>query len=142
MIREALKQVGAARSIVIDETNEVLAGNGVLAAAIEAGLANVQIVEADGQTVIAVRRRNLSPEQKRALAMFDNRTNELSAWNLDQLRLDQAAGLAFSDFFTDEELAKVLGVVPSFTPVDEDEQGRLDQKAPITCPECGHVFTL
>lgn len=29
---------------------------------------------------------------------------------------------------------------PSFTPGTEDEQGRLDQKAPITCPHCGKSF--
>lgn len=43
--------------------------------------------------------------------------------------------------FDEEELAKLLGVVPDFQPVGEDEQGRLDQKATTTCPECGHVFT-
>lgn len=31
-------------------------------------------------------------------------------------------------------------VVPNFDPVGVDEQGRLDQKAPVTCPECGHEF--
>ena len=31
-------------------------------------------------------------------------------------------------------------VVPDFQPVGADEQGRLDQKKPITCPECGHEF--
>ncbi len=34
-----------------------------------------------------------------------------------------------------------LDVVPDFQPVDESEQPRLDQKKPITCPECGHEFT-
>jgi len=27
-----------------------------------------------------------------------------------------------------------------FGAAGEDEQGRLDQKSPITCPECGHEF--
>ena len=31
--------------------------------------------------------------------------------------------------------------VPNFEPVGEDEQGRLDQKKPVVCPECGHEFT-
>src|SRR6266487_4584445 len=53
----SLKDVGAARSIVIDERNEILAGNGVLAGAAEAGLTKLQIIEADGDTIIAVRRR-------------------------------------------------------------------------------------
>lgn len=41
----------------------------------------------------------------------------------------------------DDELARLLNIVnPVFEPVGEDEQGRLDQKATTTCPECGHVF--
>ena len=31
---------------------------------------------------------------------------------------------------------------PDFGPVSEDEQSRLDQKTPVTCPECGHVFQV
>ena len=30
---------------------------------------------------------------------------------------------------------------PDFQPGTEADQGRLDEKKPITCPECGHVFT-
>lgn len=30
---------------------------------------------------------------------------------------------------------------PDFQPVDIDEQGRLDQKSPVTCPHCGESFT-
>ena len=30
--------------------------------------------------------------------------------------------------------------VPDFQPVGIDEQGRLDQKAPTVCPECGHEW--
>ena len=29
---------------------------------------------------------------------------------------------------------------PDFGPASADEQGRLDKKNPITCPECGHEF--
>src|SRR6266851_3590211 len=54
---DALHRVGAARSIVIDEYDTVLAGNGVLEAAAEAGITKVRVVDADGQEVIAVRRR-------------------------------------------------------------------------------------
>jgi hypothetical protein len=108
MIADSLRTVGAARSIVIDETNEVIAGNGVVEAAPEAGLSKVQIVEADGNTIIAVRRRGLTPDQKRALALFDNRTSELSEWNPEQLKLDAAAGLDLQPFFFDAELAAIL----------------------------------
>jgi len=33
------------------------------------------------------------------------------------------------------------GEPPNFAPGTEDEQGRLDQKKPITCPNCGEEFT-
>src|ERR1700751_4439727 len=88
MLTDALKTVGAARSIVIDEHDEVLAGNGVVAAARAAGLSKREVVEGDGETIVAVRRRGLSDEQKRALALFDNRTGELAEWNVEQLKLD------------------------------------------------------
>jgi len=40
------------------------------------------------------------------------------------------------------DLAEEFGVVPpDFDPATADDQSRLDQKAKITCPECGHEFT-
>jgi ParB-like chromosome segregation protein Spo0J len=83
MIVDALQKVGASRSIVIDETGTILAGNGVVEAASEAGLTKVQIVDADGDTIVAVRRSGLSEDQKRHLAIADNRTAELATWNLE-----------------------------------------------------------
>jgi ParB-like chromosome segregation protein Spo0J len=37
-------------------------------------------------------------------------------------------------------LSADAGIVPDFQPVGIDEQGRLDQKARVTCPECGCEF--
>jgi hypothetical protein len=48
-----------------------LAGNGVVEAASAAGITKVRVVEADGQTLIAVRRSGLTPDQKRDLAIYD-----------------------------------------------------------------------
>jgi len=109
MVADALRQVGAARSIVVDEADLILAGNGVVEAAKQAGITRIRIIEADGTEVIAVRRRGLTDEQKRALAMFDNRTAELSEWNYDQLRADRAAGLDLQPFWTDGEQAMMFG---------------------------------
>ena len=108
MLADSLAQVGAGRSIVIDEDNGVLAGNGLLEAAAVAGITKLQVVEADGATIIAVRRRGLTAEQKRALALFDNRTGELAEWNPDQLAADAAAGVGLTPFFDDKELATLL----------------------------------
>jgi ParB family chromosome partitioning protein len=37
------------------------------------------------------------------------------------------------------ELTEIM-FKPDFEPGSEDDQGRLDQKTPTTCPECGHEF--
>jgi hypothetical protein len=108
MIADALRSVGAARSIVIDERNEVLAGNGVLEGAAQAGITKLQVVEADGDTIIAVRRRGLSEAQKRDLALYDNRTAELAEWDVSQLAADQAAGEDLAPFFFEKELEALL----------------------------------
>lgn len=109
MVADSLQHVGAARSIVIDERNEILAGNGVVEAAGQVGITNLKVVDADGQTIVAVRRRGLTDEQKRQLAMYDNRSAELAEWDVDQLRLDVEAGLDMTPFFTTAELDAVLG---------------------------------
>lgn len=77
LIVNSLHEVGAARSIVIDETGRVLAGNGTVNAAAEAGIERVQVVDADGETIIAVRRSGLTEEQKVRLALLDNRAGDI-----------------------------------------------------------------
>lgn len=108
MVADALQQVGAARSIVIDEDDVVLAGNGVTAAAAQAGITAVRVIEASGHEIIAVRRRGLTPEQKRALALYDNRTAELAEWNLALLQSDKDAHLSLQPFWSPEEEAILL----------------------------------
>lgn len=34
-----------------------------------------------------------------------------------------------------------FGEIPDFSPATEEQQGRLDEKKKIECPECGHEFT-
>jgi hypothetical protein len=91
----------------------VHAGNGVVAAAPGAGIGFVRIIEARGDELIAVRRRGLSDDQKRRLALHDNRTAELAEWNPEQLRMDAAAGLELAPWFSDDELAALTRVHPS-----------------------------
>lgn len=110
MIEAALNEVGAARSIVIDEDGIVLAGNATIAAAAQAGIEKVQVVEADGETIIAVRRRDLTPEQKTKLALFDNRAAELAEWDTSVLA-ELAADMDLSGLFREEELAELLAGV-------------------------------
>jgi hypothetical protein len=137
MVAAALREVGAARSIVIDEANVVLAGNGVTAAA-AAGITRVRVIEAEGDELIAVRRRGLTAEQKRALAIYDNRTAELAEWSPDQLKADHAAGLTLEPWFSAEELAEVIGATKKPGQTDPDAVPPL--RPTTICP--GDLFTL
>lgn len=107
MIETALKEVGAARSIVIDENNVVLCGNATIEAAAAAGIEKVRIVDADGETLVAVRRTGLSSGEKTRLGLFDNRAAELAEWDsevLEQLHEE----ISFDGLFTDEELSELI----------------------------------
>ena len=105
MIGDSLQDVGAARSIVVDEANVILAGNGTIEAASERGLTKVRVIDADGTEIIAVRRRNLTPEQKIKLAMFDNRTSDLAEYDLSALvAITDQYNVDRNLFFTDSEM--------------------------------------
>jgi len=117
MVVDALHKVGAARSIVIDEDNVVLAGNGVTEAAAEAGITKVKVVDAEGDELVAVRRKGLTEDQKRDLAIYDNRTAELAEWDWEQLRKDAEAGEPMAAFWTEAELENLL------TQTGEDARG-------------------
>ena len=91
MIAESLREFGPARSIVIDETDRILAGRAVVQAAQAEGLSKVRFVDADRTTVIAVRVSGLSEAEKVRLSVMDNRTSELAEWDpavLEQLCAD------------------------------------------------------
>jgi len=108
MIESAMREVGAARSIVVDEDGVILAGNATVEAAAQVGMTRVITVDADGETLVAVRRSGLTPAQKTRLALFDNRTAELAEWDEDVLAELEGEGIDLSDLFRDGELDGIL----------------------------------
>lgn len=109
LIKNSLTRNKAGRSILIDENNESLAGEGTTRSAIEAGIKEVIIIEATGDQLVAVKRTDLSEDQKAEMIMFDNRANELSEW--DQAKTAEMLiklkdnGIALSTFhFSDADL--------------------------------------
>ncbi len=165
MILNSLQQVGASRSIVIDEENNILAGNGTVEAAQIAGIERLRIIDADGEEIIAVRRSGLSDEQKRKLALYDNRTAELAEWDADQILADVEAGIDFNGMFRKDELDELIKGIDKvvFTPIvdptfstarvlEKDvvkEKARLDNRfkkgnkyLEVICPNCGNEFYI
>ena len=106
VIERSLNDVGAARSIVIDEDGVILAGNATREAAQQAGITRVRVIEADGNELIAVQRRGLTPEQKVKLALADNRAAELAEWEPDVLA-ELADEYKLDGLFRADELAEL-----------------------------------
>jgi len=129
LIKESLQRYGAARSIVIDEDNRILAGNGTIDGAKAAGIKNVRIIETDGDEIIAVKRTGLSEEQKVGLALADNRTADLSEWDQEMLhQLSEEHDI--SPWFDQDDLNEILNV----TELDPEE-GNTDPDDVPEAPE-------
>jgi len=133
-IKASLARFGQQKPLVVDADSVVRAGNGTLAAAKALGWKEVTIVRTD-----------LKGAEATAYAIADNRTAELAEWDDDALAQTLAAlqieddDLAIATGFTVEEIAALA--VPDFEPATIDDQGKLDEKASVTCPSCGHDFT-
>jgi hypothetical protein len=104
MIEQSIRQVGAARSGVIDENGVILAGNGTYEALAAAGIERIKVVQADGNEWVVVQRAGLTEEQKRLLALADNRAAELAEWHGPTLA---EQGIDLAPWFSDAELIKI-----------------------------------
>lgn len=141
LIQESLQRYGAARSIVIDEENRILAGNGTVDGAKAAGIQNVRIIETDGDEIIAIKRTNLSEEQKIGLALADNRTSDLSEWDQEMLHtLSQEHDI--NDWFTPEDLNSITGdPVSELEPPQDFDEVDDNITTEHRCPSCGYEWS-
>lgn len=88
LLEKSLRENGAGRSILIDKDNNIIAGNGIVEAAGQVGLDDVQIVESDGKKIIAVKRTDISLNSKagRKIALADNASAAANLnWNFDRV---------------------------------------------------------
>lgn len=127
LIADSLHAVGAARSIVIDETGRILAGNATIEAAAQAGITAVRVIDTNGAEIVAVRRTGLSEKQKRTLAVADNKTAEEADGWMSELLAEDFTSLELSDLgFTADDLE-----LPAAVGEDEPDAGV------CVCPTCG-----
>ncbi len=86
IIRKSLEELGAGRSVVVDNENCLVAGNGVYEQA-QALKMPVRVVETDGSELVVVKRTDLATgdERRRKLALADNSASDTSEWNEELL---------------------------------------------------------
>ena len=133
LIAESLSKFGAARSIVIDENNRILAGNGTIAGAKAAGIKNLKVIETDGKEIIAVKRTGLSEDEKVGLALADNRTSDLSEWDVNMLE-ELSKEHDLEPWFDNDDLKELLGEaeeIPAEGLTDPDDVPEVPEE-PVT----------
>lgn len=112
MVRQSLDRLGAGRSIVLDARGQVIAGNKTLEAARELGMERLLVVETEGETLVAVKRRDLDLAQggkARELSLADNRSSEVGLeWDAAAIAAQLEGGLDLSAYFSGEELQDLL----------------------------------
>ena len=88
LIKKSVKEVGLARSIVIDNENNIICGNG-LTSTLDKNTP-IQIIETDGSQLVVVKRTDLktNDEKRKQLAIMDNSTSDSSEFDLDSLQAD------------------------------------------------------
>jgi hypothetical protein len=107
MIERSLQEVGAGRSVVIDEENNLIVGNGTIEAAASAGIERVRIIDAEPDEIVAVRRRGMTDEQKVKMKLYDNRAGELAEWEEEVVVDYEEEGIDLSGVFTSDELDEI-----------------------------------
>ena len=115
-IAASIVEFGFTNPILTDGEKGVIAGHGRLAAARKLGLAEVPVIEL----------AHLTPTQKKAYILADNRIAENAGWDGELLKLELAE-LQGEDFnlelmgFEDEELKRLLGDEVQHAGLTEDD---------------------
>ena len=89
LINKSLKECGAGRSIVIDNEDNIIAGNGIYEQAQKLGL-KTKVIETDGSELVVVKRTDLATDddKRKQLAVMDNSTSDSSEFDFELLGND------------------------------------------------------
>lgn len=89
LLEKSISELGLGRSILLDKSNRIIGGNGVVETAASLGLEDLIIVETDGTKLVAVKRTDidLDSEAGRKLALADNATSSANLdWDADAIQ--------------------------------------------------------
>lgn len=96
LIKKSLEELGAGRSVLLDNEDCLIASNGVYEQAQKLGIP-VRVIETDGSELIAVKRTDVATadEKRKKLAIADNAASDTSSfdnvlltedWTMEQLK--------------------------------------------------------
>ena len=129
LLERSFRECGAGRSVLIDKDNRLVGGNKAQNGFKAAGKRKVIIVDSDADTLVAVRRKDVSLDsaEGRKMAYLDNLTTQVNlTWDETELEAVQADvdGFDIADFgFDIEDLPQV-----TFPTGDETEEQAIERK--------------
>lgn len=88
LIKKSVSEVGLGRSVVIDNENEIVCGNGLVSTLDKN--TPVKVIETDGSELVVVKRTDLATddEKRKQLAVMDNSTSDSSEFDFELLNED------------------------------------------------------
>lgn len=88
LLEKSLREFGAGRSVLVDKDNNIIAGNGIVESAINAGITKTRVVETTGDELVVVKRKDVELDSKkgREMALADNATGSADLnWDYEQI---------------------------------------------------------
>lgn len=143
LLNDAMALDGYVAPMTATADGEVIDGSARLEKAAERYPDEALVIPHDGTRPIVMVRTDIpnadDPRAKR-IAVAANRIAQVNL-DFDPAQLAMLSKeIDLAPLWTPEELNVAIGTVPDFQPASMEEQGRLDQKKPVTCPECGCTF--
>jgi hypothetical protein len=159
LITTSVNRFGYVEPIILDERSGLLvAGHGRLDT-LETlqkegrpppdGITQVRLPNGEVDWAVPVTRgwSSKSDREAEAYLLAANETSKAGGWNNEKLAEvlksindsgeDALKGTGFDEDYLERLL---LELQPSFSAASLDDQGELDQKKRVSCPECGHEF--
>ena len=135
LMDDSLRKFGLGRSILLDKNDRIIAGNKTTEKAAELGFENVLIVETDGNTLVAVKRKDidLDSAKGREFALADNATSKANLCFDTDLIMQEAAKFDFDP----EDWG--VSIEPPEEAKPEDGKKVIDTRLIV---ECGDVAKL
>ena len=126
LIERSFRECGAGRSVFIDKDNRLVGGNKAQKGFKAAGKKRVVIVDSDPDTLVAVRRKDVSLDsaEGRRMALLDNLTTQVNlAWDPSEIEAvsSEIDGFDPSDYGFDPSQLEVAGMGDETKPATQTE---------------------
>ena len=88
LIKKSVEEVGLGRSVVVDNQNEIICGNGLVSQLDKN--TPIKVIETDGSELVVVKRTDLATDddKRKQLAIMDNSTSDSSEFDFETLQAD------------------------------------------------------